>query len=120
MTREYKELENECLYFTCECTQKDHMIEFEVEDWSWYAHEDHRIRRPEDIKLTVTPLLNPKRPLYKRVWIALRYIFGRPHRYHWNFDTVQIPATELAPLEKMIRRAMAVAKLREVNIKNKK
>jgi hypothetical protein len=114
--------EKECLYFTCECTQKDHMIEFEVEDWSDYGYDARKnpVRHPEDLKLTITPLLNPKRPLYKRVWIALRYIFGRPHRYHWHFDTVQIPATELEPLEKMIRRTLAVAKLRQVNMKNKK
>jgi hypothetical protein len=111
--------EKECLYFTCECTQKDHMIEFEVEDWAEYQHEDN-VRRPEDLKLTITPLLNPKRPLYKRVWIALRYILGLSHRYAWNFDTVQIPATELGPLDKMIRRTLAVAKLRQVAMKNKK
>lgn len=112
--------EKECLYFTCECKQKDHMIEFEVEDWSDYVDEKYRVRHPEDLKLTITPLLNSKRPLYKRVWIALRYIFGLSHRYAWNFDTVQIPATELEPLEKMIRRTVAVAKLRQANMKNKK
>jgi hypothetical protein len=112
--------EKECLYFQCECTLKDHMVEFEVEDWSEYSDKEHRVRRPDDLKLTVTPLLNPKRPLYRRVWIALRYIFGGSHRYAWNFDTVSIPVAELEPLEKMIRRTLAVAKLRQVAMDNKK
>lgn len=112
MTEDYED--NECLYFQCECTQKDHMVEFEIEDWADGLSKDVP-RRPDDIKLSVTPLLNPKRALFRRIWIAIRYIFGRPHRYHWNFDTVLISATDLEPLEKMIRRARAVAKIRKTN-----
>jgi len=90
------------------------LVEFEVEDWADGMAEDY-IRRPDDLKLSVTPLLNPKRALFRRIWIAIRYIFGRPHRYHWNFDTVLIPVSELEPLEKMIRRVRAVAKIRKTN-----
>ena len=107
-------MDDDRIYFTCECSQKDHIVVFEIEDWA----VDTSPRSPEDIKLHIFPLLNPRRSFFVRLWVALRYVFNITPRYYWNFDSVIIPATELEPLEKMVRRALAAARVREVNAKN--
>lgn len=104
-------MDEERLYFQCECHTPDHLVSFEIQDWS------NDSRRPDDIKVIVQPLLNPNRSFFGRVWTAVRYVFGKPS---WHFDEIILPATELKELDKLIRRACSAAKLRELSLKNKK
>lgn len=105
------------VWFKCDCTQQDHVVEFQIIDLD--AGEEYR--HWESILLEVSPLLNPRRSFFKRVWVALRYIFNRTPRYSWHFDSVLIKAGEdLDKLEKMIHRVSAAARLRKAVQKNKK
>lgn len=101
-------MNEERLYFQCECHTPDHLVSFEIQDWSASVDD----RRPEDIKVIVHPLLNPNRSFCERVWTAVRYVFGKPSLH---FDEIILPATELKELDKLIRRACSAAKLRELS-----
>ena len=93
------------VYLQCECHLQDHLVSFELQDW---ANPDG-VRRPDDVKLLIHPLLNPNPSFFKRVWLSVRYIFGKPA---FHFDEIIIPATELEGLDRLVRRACSVAKLR--------
>lgn len=97
------------LFFQCECKSRDHLVEFELQDWA----AEGEMARWDGIKLVVAPCLNPNSSLLKRVWIAIRYIFKRPPTYSYHFDEIIIGADKLEPLEKMIRRIRAVYNVRK-------
>ena len=105
------------IYFKCNCTLEDHLIEFEVIDLD--AGMDRR--HWQSIQLEVSPILNFERSFFKRIWIALRYIVKKEPRYARHFGSVSINAgPDLDKLEKMIRRVSAASKLRkQVNEKKK-
>jgi len=105
------------IYFKCNCTLEDHLIEFEVVDLDAGMERRHW----KSIQLEVSPILNFERSFFKRIWIALRYIVKKEPRYARHFGSVSINAGEdLDKLEKMIRRVSASARLRKtVNEKKK-
>ena len=87
------------IYFKCNCTLEDHLIEFEVIDLD--AGMEHR--HWKSIQLEVSPILNFERSFFKRIWIALRYIVKKEPRYARHFGSVSINAgPDLDKLEKMI------------------
>lgn len=105
------------LFFKCDCTLDDHIVVFEIVD----LDAGQELRHWRGIHLEITPMLNHTHPFWKRVWIALRYIFKKEPRYSRHFDTVTVTAGEdLDKLEKMIRRVSAVARLRKLNEDKKK
>ena len=55
-------------YFECRCTDSRHLMRFHLEaaEVDWPA------------ELWAEILLNPWKPWYKRLWGAIRYVFGRP------------------------------------------
>jgi len=111
------EVFQERVYFKCNCTLNDHLIEFEIIDLD--AGMDRR--HWQSIQLEVSPILNFEHSFFKRIWIALRYIVKKEPRYARHFGAVTINAGEdLDKLEKMIRRVTAVAKLRKLSEKNRK
>jgi len=104
------------IYFKCNCTLEDHLIEFEVVDLDAGMERRHW----KSIQLEVSPILNFERSFFKRIWIALRYIVKKEPRYARHFGSVSINAGEdLDKLEKMIRRVSAAARLRK-NVNEKK
>ena len=96
---------DERIYLTCECHSNDHLLAVDLQDWS------NEERHPEDTKVIFQPILNHRKPFWQRLIAAVRYVLGKPD---WHFDEMIVPATELDELDKLIRRARSVAKLREL------
>lgn len=111
ITDDYKEeVHQDKVWFKCDCSYQDHVVEFQLIDLD--AGQEHR--HPDSITIELSPLLNPRRSFLQRVWVALRYIFNRPPRYSWHFDSVYIKDGEdLDKLEKMIRRLKVVSRIRK-------
>jgi len=104
------------LYFKCDCTLNDHIVEFEVIDLDGGQEKRHW----KSIQLQISPLLNPETSFWKRLWIAFRYIIKKEPRYSRHFDSVYVSAGEdLDRLERMIRRVSAVARVRKSVLENK-
>lgn len=105
-----EEIHQDKVWFKCDCLAQDHVVEFQIVDLD--AGEKHR--HADSITLEVSPLLNPRRSFLQRLWVALRYIFNRPPRYSWHFDSVHVKdGADLDKLEKMIRRVKAVSRIRK-------
>jgi hypothetical protein len=103
--------QDERIYLKCECHYSGHLLAVDLQDWSFEE------RRPEDLKVIFQPALNYRKPFWKRAWVALRYVFGKPD---WHFDEMIVPATEIHELDKLIRRARSAVKLRELAVEAKK
>lgn len=58
-------------YFDCDCASPEHTLRFTLDR--------------EENALHTEIYLYQYRPVYKRVWIAIKYVFGYPCRYgHWD------------------------------------
>ncbi len=68
------------VYAECSCHQKDHVLLFELE--TDMGEDDNGVAH--DPLVTVTPILNPKRSFWKRVWIGLKYMV-RPHAHKYDY-----------------------------------
>lgn len=98
------------VYFKCDCTAIDHLVEFQIIDLD--AGLDNR--HWKSIQLAVSPCLNTERSLLKRIWIAIRYIIKKEPRYSNHFDSICVTVGEdLDKLEKMIHRVKLVAHVRK-------
>lgn len=72
-----KEQEDE-MYFDCVCHSLDHTIHFQI-------YEDE-----EDIELYLQVQLINYRNIFKRIIVAIKYIFGYKCRYgHWDCWTLR-------------------------------
>ena len=61
-------------YFDCACYSQDHTICLE------YIDDD-----PDDSIVTLSVQLTKYRAWYKRLWAAIKYVFGYQSRYgHWD------------------------------------
>jgi hypothetical protein len=58
-------------YFSCSCHSAEHTLRFDYD--------------PDDGELYTTVYLHAYRPWYQRVWLAVKYVFGRNRRYG-DFD----------------------------------
>ena len=58
-------------FFECECMSDEHTLKF--------------VYDKEDNALYTTIFLNQYRNIFKRLWIAIKYIFGYKSKYgHWD------------------------------------
>ncbi len=58
-------------FFECNCGSKEHTLRFVLDK------DEHEIY--------VSIFLNQWRPFYKRIWVALKYVFGYKSKYgHWD------------------------------------
>lgn len=56
---------------SCSCHSPEHTLTYHI--------------NPEDKEVYTSVYLHQYRPLYKRIWIAIKYIFGYKSRYgHWD------------------------------------
>lgn len=63
-------------HFECRCMSDEHMLKFTL---------DETCGDIEDLEIWTSVFLHKYEPLWKRVWIALKYIFGYNCRYgHWD------------------------------------
>jgi hypothetical protein len=62
-------------YFECACFSEEHTLKFVLHE----PEEDY----PSELYTTI--YLNQYRGLFKRIWIALKYVFGYKCQYgHWD------------------------------------
>lgn len=74
---------HEVQFFECDCHDLEHLIKFEL----WIDKND------ADLYLSV--FLNQHRNFFKRIWIAIKYIFGYKCRYgHWDNWSLAIEDAE--------------------------
>ena len=67
-------LENETEYFECDCHDNEHLLRFSI----WYDED------VPECEIYAHFFLNTH-GFFKRIWIALKYVFGYKCRYgHWN------------------------------------
>ena len=99
--------DNRSMFLKCDCTQSDHLLEVRL-DTEWYDGEP---------AIVFNPLLNPRSSLFYRVWVGLRYIFGKSPRYSWHFDDVMIrDPDKIRDLNKLTSAAVAIIKIREKKV----
>jgi len=56
------------LYIPCECHSVDHVVRFtKDEEWGVYVNVQ----------------LDPYLPFWRKVWVALKYVFGHYEQCHW-------------------------------------
>lgn len=79
-------------HIVCSCHSPEHIVEFVVND------------EPDDPDLFwVQVQLRQWRPWWKRVWVALRYVFGYQCRYgHW--DSASVSREEATKLRDYLNR----------------
>ena len=72
-------------YFECQCMGDEHLLKFVSDE--------------EDIWISI--FLNQYRNIFKRIWIAIKYVFGYRCKYgHW--DTWMLRPEDLPRLKKLI------------------
>ncbi len=63
-------------YFECDCNSEEHTIRF-----TWFEDE----KDPDFAHYYMSTTLHQYRSIWKRLWIALKYIFGYECVYgHWD------------------------------------
>jgi len=83
-------------YFDCECESVEHTIRFVCDEYE-----------PDDKELFVEVQLMQHRSFVKRLWVALRYVFGYQCKYgHW--DTTTFKQEDLVKLQELAERAKHV------------
>ena len=69
-------------FLDCGCTHMDHVARVDLETW------DPDCNGPE---LSLTIRLNPNRSIWRRIIIALRYVFGAKlplQGHNWAYDYI--------------------------------
>ena len=73
--------------FVCDCHSLEHIVAF------WYDEEGN--------ELYIYPKLTTYRNIFKRIWVAIKYVFGYTSRYG-EFDEVIIPQSKHDKLIKIL------------------
>jgi hypothetical protein len=97
------DLEDRSVFLVCDCKDKDHILQVTL-----------NIDDGGDAVIVFNTCLNYRRPFYMRIWIAIRYIFGRPTSFHYHFDEILISsALDIRDLDKLFTAARSIKKMRE-------
>ena len=73
----------------CKCSSDEHQIIFH-----WWDDDD-------DGEVYMSTLLNPEWRWYRRIWEAIKYIFGHRSKYGM-FDEIILDKNDIPKLEKII------------------
>lgn len=77
-------------FFECQCTSAEHTVRF--------------ILNKQDKEIYVSMFLDHFQPWYKRVLIALKYIFKMPQGFnHYHFAECVLVEDDIDALEKMLK-----------------
>lgn len=74
-------------YVECECTSAEHTLRFTID--------------VDDEVIYTEVHLNPWQPWYKRVWMAVKYVFGYRCKYG-NWDCTMLNVKQVEQLELVI------------------
>ena len=75
----------------CTCNLPSHMLHF-------YYDEENK-------ELTITTVLSTEKNIFKRIWIAIRYIFGY-NKWMCEFQDTLLPMNKIEELQKLLKQAM--------------
>lgn len=102
--------EDRTIWIKCDCQHTDHLLEIEL-DTEYYR----AVGFPDEAVLLISPVLNHYQPWWRRIWIALKYVFKVAPRYSNFFDCVIVRGEDLDNLSKVVRCAKTINTLREQN-----
>lgn len=67
--------------FECICTSDEHRLSFRLQNFNAGNDDDC----PDQVELYISIFLNNYQSFWKRIWIAMKYIFGYKCQYgHWD------------------------------------
>jgi hypothetical protein len=100
--------DNEHVYVECQCDHPDHVIRFSLD--------------PTDGEMWMETRLNDVWPWYRRIWIAVSYVFGRCNPQRYEFDTTLLREHDYDRLRDLFSRseifkAAALGRAREQLLK---
>jgi len=97
--------------FLCDCGSIEHQIVFQVYDYSEGLTPDELTKWPieERQAMSMSVFLNQYRGFFKRLWVAVKYVFGYKCRYG-HFDCVIL---ETKDAERMIKGLQGYLALRK-------
>ncbi len=82
-------------FFECACHSDEHTLKFSYD--------------PDENELFTSVYLNQYRHIWKRIWGAIKYVFGYPSKYgHW--DCFLLRTEDAARLRSLIDRVIEGAK----------
>jgi hypothetical protein len=87
-------------YLDCACSDFNHVIRFTFD--------------PEDGEVYLDVRLNAYEPWWKRVWYALRYVFGFKPPAYGHYDCTILRPDDFARLHDLLDRAQLVARQKTV------
>lgn len=80
-------------YFDCQCSDFNHVIRFVLDE--------------KDGEAWLEVNINPYLPWYKRVWEAVRYVFGKRPAYG-HYDTVMLREEDYHQLHDLLDRSSLI------------
>jgi hypothetical protein len=96
-------------YFECACYSPDHTFRFTINDVA--------IETSDDIDLLLEVQLNEYPGFFKRIWVAIRYIFGYKCRYgHW--DCAIVRSEDVERLEQVLQTYKQLKEIGVVDVAN--
>jgi len=85
-------------YFTCQCSDFNHLVRFNLSELDGDVYVDVR--------------LNHYERWYKRIWIAVKYIFKKPHAYG-HYDCTLLRVEDYPGLHDLMDRSKLLVKQAE-------
>lgn len=89
-------MENETFYYECDCHSHEHMIKFDLYVWDKGEPTEH-------VEMGCIYFLNQYRGFFKRLWIAIKYLFNYKCRYG-HFDCWDLKIEDAHKFKKMVEK----------------
>jgi hypothetical protein len=89
--------------FVCECGDVAHHIIFQV--WDWGKNNIERLELPAEcnIELSIHIPLNPEWKWHKRIWLALKYVFGYRCKFG-HYDSMMVRRSDIPRIKSILDR----------------
>jgi hypothetical protein len=81
-------------YVECECHSVEHVVRYTF-------YPDDALYDPADRLVYVTMFLNQYRSFWKRIWVAIKYVFGYKCKYG-HFDCTMVNVDEATNLRNFL------------------
>ena len=88
--------------FVCECSDIAHHVIFQV--WDWGKDDKRLAMHPEAaIELAIFVPLNPEWKWHKRIWLAIKYMFGYQCKYG-HYDSMMVRRSDVPRIKAILDR----------------
>lgn len=97
--------------FLCECGSAEHQIIFQTYDFSEGMTPETLTEWPVEERqaFSITIFLNQYRGFFKRLWVAIKYLFGYKCRYG-DFDTIMLGTEDAERMVKSLQGYLNLVK----------